>query len=189
MNCRQIYGKSPEKPRTQTGAFCCFLCKSPGFPGIAPRLDCIPMRASTYRRAKNVQEIGREMYRLADSYSTDLGELAGLPLDVFFDKVKQIPYRKEPGRFQFLSRPQWVLSGLSPVVACANKAIMVGAWAKQNRFPFRFVAVGTALTRPVNHVYTQIFLAGLWQNVDPTYNWHSPFHVRPWARFEVLKRK
>jgi hypothetical protein len=147
------------------------------------------MRASTYRRAKSVQEIGREMYRLVDTYSTDLGELAGLPLDVFFDRVKAIPYRKEPGRFQFLSRPQWSLAGLSPVVACANKAIMVGSWAKQNRFPFRFVAVGTVVTRPVNHVFTQIFLAGLWQDVDPTYNWHSPFHVRPWARFEILKRK
>lgn len=147
------------------------------------------MRASTYRRVKNVQEIGQEMYRLVDRYANDLSEYASMGLHEFFEKIARLPYRKEPGNFQLLSRPEWTLSGLSPVVACANKAIICGSWAKLRKYPFRFVAVGRAKTRPLNHVFCQIFLNGSWQNIDATYSWLTPFHSREWSRLEILKRR
>lgn len=147
------------------------------------------MRASTYRRVQGVQEIGREMYRIAETYCRDLGSLALLSMPDFFNRVRAMAYYKEPGRFQFLSRPQWTLAGLSPVVACANKAILCGAWAKLHSVPFRFVACGMVRTRPYSHVFCQYYVSGEWKNFDPTYSWHEPFQNRSFARSEILKRK
>lgn len=149
----------------------------------------LPMRATTYKRAKSVQEIGFEMYRIAEQHANDLGSLGLLPMVAFFQRVRALPYYKEPGRFQFLSSPKWTLSGLSPVVACANKSILCGAWAKLHSVPFRFVASGPQRNQPYSHVFTQFYLDGSWKSFDPTYSWHEPFFERTFARVEILKRK
>lgn len=147
------------------------------------------MRETTSRRVKSAQEIGHEMYRMVEQYASDLGALALLPFDQFFDHVRKIPYRKEPGRFQLLARQSWTQAGLGPIIACANKAILIGSWAKLHQVPFRFVAVALKKNNPLSHVFAQVYITGNWQNADATYPWHQPFHDREFGRVEILRRK
>lgn len=147
------------------------------------------MRQTTTRNARNVQEIGLEMYRLVETYASDLGSLALLPFPEFFDHVKRLAYRKEPGRFQILARQSWTQNGFGPVVACANKAILIGSWAYLHKLPYRFVAVGRFRNSPLSHVFAQVYINGNWQNADATYPWHQPFQDRQFGRVEILKRK
>lgn len=129
------------------------------------------------------------MYRLAETYAPDLGAIGSLDLHRFFKYVAELPYHKEAGRYQVLSRPSWVLAGLSPIVACANKAILIGAWAILHRIPFRFVAVSPVVKKPLSHVYAELFLNGEWIPADATYSWNVLGHTRNWARREILRRK
>lgn len=129
------------------------------------------------------------MYRMVQSYATDLGSLALLSFNDFFDHVKRIPYRKEPGRFQLLSRQSWTQNGQGPIIACANKAILIGSWAYLHRLPFRFVAVALHKNNPLSHVFAQVYINGKWQDADATYSWHEPFAGRNFERVEILKRK
>ena len=147
------------------------------------------MRQTTTRNARNVQEVGQEMYRMAESYATDLGSLALLSFQEFFDHVKRIGYRKEPGRFQFLARQSWTQNGIGPIIACANKAILIGSWAYLHKLPYRFVAVSRFRNKPLSHVFAQVYINGNWQNADATYSWHQPFQNREFERMEVLRRK
>ena len=129
------------------------------------------------------------MYRLSTKYASDLGEKCGWELPRFFSYVANLPYFKEPGNFQFLARPRYVIEKYSPVIACANKSILIGAWASARKIPFRFVAVGNAKTRPPNHVFIEIYLNGNWMQVDATYQWHALGSDRKFARRILLTRK
>lgn len=140
------------------------------------------------KNARTVQDIGREMYRLVDTYYHQLGSLALLSFPEFFHFVAGLDYRKETGRFQFLASPENVLSGNSPVVACANKSILIGCWCKNQNIPFRFVACTRKPNTAYNHVFPQMLLNGKWASVDATYPWHVPFSENKYAHSEVLTR-
>lgn len=147
------------------------------------------MRQTPTKRAKSVQDIGREMYRMTESYGSDLGSLALLSFEDFFNHVRAIPYRKEPGRFQLLARQSWTQNGLGPIIACANKSILIGSWAYLHKLPYRYVAVAKFINQPFSHVFPQVYIAGKWQNADATYPWHQPFQEREFQRVEILRRK
>lgn len=144
------------------------------------------MRMSSWQRVKSVREIGTEMYRIANTHANDLGKLGVYSLEQIFDYVKAKPYFREPGNFQLLVRPKWVMVGLSPVVACANKAILLGSWAKLHRIPYRFVAVSPVRFRSLSHVFAEFYLNGKWVPMDATYNWGSIGHSVDYPHRKVL---
>lgn len=131
-------------------------------------------------RALNSREILAEMVRVVRAHADDVAEWAMLPLSEFFDKVKRAAYNREPDSWnaQVLARPALTMYKRAPVVACANKAIILSSWAQLNRIPWRLVAVGRIAGRPPHHVFPEMFIGGEWRPVDATYNWGVLFARR-----------
>lgn len=127
------------------------------------------------------------MYRLVIQFADDLGELAGLPLTRFYDRVKRIPYQRDPKGRETIARPSLLLNEF-PSLDCKKKAILMGAYFLKNKKPFRFVAVSEIPSRRIHHVFVQVFLRGAWRNVDATYSKYKLFEPKPRiTRSEVLK--
>ena len=117
---------------------------------------------------------GAEMYRLADTYAGDLGALARMPLQRFHRRIASIPFRTDAQIFtgpeeqndEGLKRPAMLLK--EPALDCKKKNLLMGAWAKQNGVPFRFVAISEKRNGKIHHVMTQLLLNGQWTNADAT---------------------
>ena len=105
--------------------------------------------------------------------AADVAPWALESLDVYFRRVAGGHYDREPSVWnaQILARPSLVLTRRVPVVACANKSILMASWAELNRIPWRLVAVGRIPGFPPHHVYVEMHLGGAWRSVDATYPW------------------
>jgi len=131
-----------------------------------------PVKVS-YQDHEGKELTGREMYRLAEIYSSDLGEFAAWPFSAFFDYVRCIPYLSDEDRFpsrmvEVLSRPKYLLDrSIFPRIDCKKKAILIACWAKCKNISYRFVAVGE-LGGPVSHVFCQVKESGTWCTMDCT---------------------
>jgi len=120
---------------------------------------------------------GRRMYQFAENFSSDLGELARLPLPDFFMRVADIPYESDDDLFpgsesvEVNARPAYLLDrSIFPALDCKKKSILMGAWARENGIPFRFLAVSELPTRRVHHVFADLNLpAGGWTTADATF--------------------
>lgn len=135
----------------------------------------------------SVHDIGREMYRISKQHAHQLGAFGSMSFQDFFQYVSRLPYRKEAGQYQLLASPENSLNQTSPVIACANKAILIGSWCTLNKIPFRFVAVTRNKKGPFNHVFPEIYLGGRWCPVDATYPWFQPFSENNFAKREILR--
>jgi len=113
---------------------------------------------------------GTLMVRLAKQYHRDVAPYAALTAPEFFNKVKSIPYNRDPEHVEFLQRPVYTLAGNRPGGDCDDKAIVSGAYAICNGIPFRFVAMGRYKDKPLHHVATDFYLNGSWLHFDPTYS-------------------
>ena len=112
----------------------------------------------------------------------DVAPWALLPLGEFFGMVSRGYYNREPDawRAQVLARPALTISKRVPVIACANKAVILASLAELNRIPWRLVAVSRRVGRPPHHVFPEMFIGGAWRPVDATYPWSVPFLVKPY---------
>lgn len=121
-------------------------------------------------QVKNVRHTGALMVRLASRYHSDVAPFAGMAPTDFYDKLKRIPYNRDPEATEFLQRPYFTLMGNRPGGDCDDKAIVAGAWAICNGYPFRYVAMGRYKDKPLHHVATDICMNGQWVHFDPTYS-------------------
>lgn len=133
-------------------------------------------------RTNDPRAILAEMARIVRAYCWDLGSLAALPFDGFFDFVRAKHYNREPHewRAQILARPRRLLSRESPILACAAKSLLIASWAACNGIPWRFCAVGRRAGFPPHHVFAELQIAGEWVPCDATYLWSVPFLRRRW---------
>ncbi len=117
------------------------------------------------------------MYHYAGSYYSDLGPLAALPLQAFFDLVRKIPYVKDPRGKEIVARPALLLKEF-PALDCKKKAILIGAYCIANKIPFRFVASSQRRSAKAHHVYPQAKIDGQFKNVDATYSHYRLFQPK-----------
>lgn len=121
-------------------------------------------------KLQNVKHTGTVMVRLAEQYRGDVAPFAHMTLGQFFDKIRLIPYNRDPASTEFLQRPYYTLSGNRPGGDCDDKAICIGAYAVLHGYPFRFVAMGKQMGQPLHHVATDVMVNGQYVHLDPTYN-------------------
>lgn len=150
------------------------------------------------QRLKSKNQTGREMYRLVDRTAGDLKKImcgdngnkttaAKMPLVNYFNFVKNIPYRRDPKPREIIARPIHIARFSNLGADCKKKAIMMAAWAKSNKIPFRFVASSRRPDKRVHHVFTQARIAGQWVNLDATYPKNKIAMPRNDTKREVLK--
>jgi len=139
------------------------------------------------------EKTGREMYGLVNAFAGDLGVYASMSFPDFFRFVAGLPYIADDELFrgrvvEVVARPRWLLDGrLVPALDCKKKSILIGAWAKANGFPFRFVAVSHLPNKKIHHVMPQIDFGNGWVNVDATFSNHKVGEGQPITYAEVLK--
>jgi len=109
------------------------------------------------------------MYRLIERFHKDLGALAAMPLEKFFDYVKKIPYQRDTRGREVVARPGLLLKEF-PSLDCKKKAILICAWARCNGIPFRLVACSERPDKKIHHVFPQIKNSGRLCNADATYS-------------------
>jgi hypothetical protein len=122
------------------------------------------------------------MVRIVRAHAGDVAALAVQPLEDVFRLVADAAYTREPfeWRAQILARPALTASKRVPVVACANKSIILASWAHLRRIPWRLVAVGNKAGHPPHHVFPELWIGGTWRAVDATYPWGVLFHSKPY---------
>lgn len=129
----------------------------------------------------NKDQTGAEMKRLVTSYASDLQNifvkyqsndvsLANLPIDVFFDTIKNIKYVRDPKPTELVMRPYYAIKFNKKGLDCKKKAILMASYAYINNIPYRFIASSTRPDGKKHHVYTQLQIDGQWINFDCTYN-------------------
>ena len=141
----------------------------------------IPSPPTVYQATKPAQILER-MACIIRRHAADVAEWGLLSLPDFFALVKDGGYNREPleWRTQVLARPAATIAKTVPVTACANKAIIMSAWAEMNRIPWRLVAVGRLPGYPPHHVYPELLIGGEWRPVDATYPWNVLFAEKPY---------
>lgn len=121
------------------------------------------------------ESTGHEMYKMASEYWADLGSFLSWPFSAWFDYVRLIPYQSDTTRFpgrviELVPRPSYLLDRtLFPKIDCKKKAILVGAWARGNNLPFRFLAVSMREDEFIHHVFPQIDFGRGWITADATF--------------------
>lgn len=129
----------------------------------------------------NKDQTGAEMKRLVSKYASDLKNifvkyqgidvaLSNLPIDVFFDTVKNIKYIRDPKPTELVMRPYYAIMYNKKGLDCKKKAILMASYAYVNNIPYQFIASSTRKDKKKHHVYTQLMIKGEWVNFDCTYD-------------------
>lgn len=140
----------------------------------------------TIRPLHDVRQTSVQMYRLARQYASDVADIATLPILAAFDRVRSIPYGRDPDGLEYVRRPAFSRMQLGRGGPdCDDKAVVMGAVAHLKGIPFRFVA-GARTPGPLHHTWPQLLLGGKWINFDPTYSYNRPGSNGPWWRVVAL---
>ncbi len=129
----------------------------------------------------NKEQTGRRMYRLVEQFHGDLRcvylvagvrrvPVADISLPGFHSLVRAIPYRRDDAPIEVVARPIRIFRRREDGMDCKKKGILLGAWARCNRVPFRFVAASSRKDRKIHHVYPELRYRGRWTNADATYS-------------------
>ena len=147
------------------------------------------MTAKQTFRAYSPADILQQMARIIRTHAGDMAPHVGASLLDLFRMVSAASYTREPHEWgaQVLARPRWILSKVSPIVACASKAILVSSWAELQGIPWRLVAVGKRPGQAPHHVFPELYLWGRWRPVDATYPWSVIFTEKDWPVRLVLE--
>lgn len=140
-------------------------------------------------RSTNVDKTIKAMKYLVEKYYLDLAPFADWAIDDFFDMVKNLPYRMEDKELQaqVLQRPRFSLERVSPYVACANKAILIGAFMKLKGIPFGFVVSSNDPRKNYSHVFNWIKLNNNRVIVDATYPENVIFREKAYPKRKVYE--
>lgn len=134
----------------------------------------------TTRPLKNVKYTGKLMEELSIRYQDDVAEHCHLSLMQFYDLVKNIPYKEDPKKIEFLQRPYYTLNQRGQGGDCDDKCICLGSYLTIAEIPFRFVAVGKdgGPKGRLHHVVVEALLDDptgrkIWFHLDATYNFNT----------------
>jgi hypothetical protein len=136
----------------------------------------------------NKEQTGRRMHQLVRRFSGDLRSyyvkrggktlpLTKLTLRQIHDVVRKIPYRRDIAPVEVVARPKHILDHASLGMDCKKKNILLCAWCRENRVPYRMIASSTRPDRKYHHVFPQALLQGMagdsramgWTSIDATY--------------------
>lgn len=110
-----------------------------------------------------------------------------MPLVEYFNYVKDIPYRRDPKPREIIARPLHIARFQNFGADCKKKSIMIAAWLKANKIPFRFIASSRRPDKRVHHVFPQGKISGQWINLDATYKNGKIAMPRNDTKQEILK--
>ena len=114
----------------------------------------------------------REIRRLASVYNADIPD--GFSLQNFFDRVRNIPYRRDVKGIEVTARPKFaLLYGDKTGLDCKKKCLLISAFAARNKIPFRIITSSKRPDRRHHHVFPQLRINGQWINADATYSHYS----------------
>ena len=138
-------------------------------------------------------QTGAEMYDLVNRFSSDLDHfeiggyrLSQLPLDVYHQAIRNIPYRKDGHGVEVVTRPYLLFDVPWRGWDCKKKAIAMASYLKENGIPYRFAAVSRRPAGDIHHVIPQAQIDGNWVDMDPTYGWNRPYQDGGWTNVEIL---
>lgn len=151
-----------------------------------------------YSGLESKDQTGEAMYDTVNKFSSDLDKftveynyeqtpLSKLPLKVFYDYVRNIPYRRDGKPVEVVARPKYILSQPSTGFDCKKKAILMASWLRQNNVPYRFMSMSRLPSGRVHHVFVQGWIRNRWRNIDATYKKYSLFEPQEGTRFELLR--
>lgn len=155
------------------------------------------MRLSA-KRLRTKDETGKGMHRLIKRYDQDLDfiqvkrggkyvPLSQLPMQEFFDEVRKMPYRRDVKPIEVIARPSIIVRQRRKGIDCKKKAILIAAYLKRRKIPFRLIASSKKANRRIHHVFPQMNIGGQWHNVDVTYTHYRPLERKFVTRAEVLQ--
>jgi len=127
----------------------------------------------TVRPLKNVKYTGKLMRELSVRYQTDVAMYGHLSFIEFYNLIKNIPYKEDPKKQEFLQRPYYTLTGRGKGGDCDDKCICIGAYCAMAEIPFRFVACGALDNGRLHHVIVEVLIDNQWVHVDPTYAFNT----------------
>ncbi len=142
-------------------------------------------------------QTGRKMYAIVEEFHSDLdtaflprarNPLSSLPIQRFFDFVKDIPYRRDNKPVEVIARPAHILRFAALGMDCKKKAILIASWLRANGIPYRLIASSKRPDKRVHHVFPQGKLDNRWTTLDATYSWFRPGEVKEVTHAEVLAR-
>ena len=112
--------------------------------------------------------------------------LSKLPLNVFYDFVKNIKYRMDNSPIEIVSRPKHIINHRQMGMDCKKKSILIASYLKKNRIPYRFICSSSRPNKRIHHIFPQAFLSGEWKNVDATYNHYKIYDKKYVTKAEYL---
>jgi hypothetical protein len=129
----------------------------------------------------NRKQTALEIKRLINDFYTDLDiikipfagklvALSSLPFNTYFDYIRRLPYKRDRAPVEQIGRPAWVMEKRANGRDCKKAAIMISAYLKYHRIPFRLIGSSTRKDRAIHHIFPQMFTGGQWVNVDATYS-------------------
>ncbi len=145
----------------------------------------------------NKEQTGKGMYDIIEKYHTDLDRiytrkgirlvpLSRLLLTEIFNKVRDIPYRRDIKPIEVVARPKHIWKHKKMGMDCKKKALMIASWLKRNNYPYRLVSSSRKRNRKIHHVFPQAFLGNGWRNVDATYSHYKIFDPKKVTKVQVL---
>jgi len=153
--------------------------------------------AISFNNLLSKNQTGHEMYKIVERYHGDLDSLfvnysgklvpiSSLPLNRFFDFVKNIPYRRDTRPIEVIARPKKIIENRQLGMDCKKKSILMASYLSRRGVPYRFIASSRLPSKAVHHVFPQINLFGFWLNADATYSDYNLFQPKKITYSEVL---
>lgn len=151
----------------------------------------------TRRPLYDKEQTAKEMYYLVKKYFDDLNKykirlggktvpLSSLTIKQFFNLVKNIPYRRDEKPVEVVSRPKFILQNRRNGMDCKKKGILLGAFLRANNLPYRFTSISRKPSGRIHHVFPQVYINGMWRNLDATYSHYKPFQRKKVTAVELL---
>lgn len=133
------------------------------------------------------------MYSLVSRFSGDINDfyfkgvpLSSLPLPIYFDIVKKIPFKADDYGVEVVTRPFHLFSAPWIGWDCKKKAIAIASWLAQNHIPFKFTAVSRLPSGEIHHVIVEAQGANGWIELDATYPSNEFAVPQEWTAKEDL---
>ena len=146
--------------------------ETPNVGGSVRFLSGVPVRMQ-FQQNTNTDNTISEMKKMVFQYYSDLADYADWTLEDFFDLVKNLPYKMEETSWgaQILQRPSFTLRRLVPVVACANKAILISSFLTMHGIKNGFVVTANSPAANFSHVFNwaEFGNSGVKVFIDATY--------------------
>lgn len=146
---------------------------------------------------KNKSQTAEKMYYLIDKYFQDLKNVFvkvngrikpvyTLTVREFHNVIRNIPYRQDNKPIEVIARPKYLLKHRFMGLDCKKKGVLIGAFLRLKKVPYRLVGSSIKKSGRIHHVYPQGNFAGNWLNVDATYQHYRPFTKKRATNIELL---